>query len=258
MKHKILAFLIILLVQWSEAIGQPIALTNPPIRLDFDNNGTTDFQYGIGAEKTRDIPETWMVSYAVEPWGDSRLLRASNARFEFHPGEIINNQRGALTNYIYNNPRPPIETYGILLLFYRSIKQQDWVYATAEHTFEKQSDLLIGVNLIFGSSAHYGWVRLSRQLVDNHTPFELIDYAVHPVPDEPIAAGQPPPLPPIQTQMDAESLTFSWDARWGPLVLESTTSLVPPITWETFVEGSGGPVAIPTEDEQRFYRLRQP
>jgi len=238
--------------------AQPITNIGPIVSLDFDHNGTTDLQYSSAASKIFDLPEDWLISFGIEPWGNSRFVRATGSRLQFLRGESINMTRRALTNYLPDPPLPPSESYGVLILYYRAIKKQNWEFSTKIPAFEGESELLIGLRLSLMTGTHHGWMRLTRPVIDSHTQFDLVDYAVHPVPNEPIPAGQPPPLPPIQTQMDSESLTLSWDARWGPLILESTTNLVPPITWETFVEASGDPVAVPTEDEQRFYRLRQP
>ncbi len=134
----------------------------------------------------------------------------------------------------------------------------DWGYTTRAPAYEAESELLLGVRLMLTTGAHHGWLRLSRPVVDSHTPFDLVDYAVHPVPGEPIPAGEPAPLPPLQTALAPDTLTFFWDARWGPLALESTTNLVAPILWEEVTQGAGGPVVLPTEDQQRFYRLREP
>ncbi|HAB17100.1 MAG TPA: hypothetical protein PLX89_15960 [Verrucomicrobiota bacterium] len=252
-------FSILLSLFCVDAYAQPITNIGPLVSLDFDDSGTTDVRYSSTADKIGDLPEDWIVGFGIEPWRASRFVRATNTRLQFRAGETISSSRRALTNYLPDPPLPPSESYGFRLLAYRAIRQEDWRYSTfGEPAYESESELLIGLRLSLTTGTHYGWLRLSRPVVDSHTAFDLVDYAVHPVPNEPILAGQPPPLPPIQTQIDSESLTFSWDARWGALVLESTTNLVPPITWETVIEGNGDPVAVPTEDEQRFYRLRQP
>ncbi|MCW5556777.1 MAG: hypothetical protein KIT22_02880 [Verrucomicrobiae bacterium] len=115
------------------------------------------------------------------------------------------------------------------------------------------------MKLTLNTGTHYGWIHLTRPVVDNHTPVEIVDYTYHPVPDEPIPAGEPPPLPPIHTEVAPDRFTFSWDARWGNLALETATSLEPPVDWQEVVVSAGGPVTILQDDEpQRFFRLRQP
>jgi len=255
---KILFAVLLACLAAMDGQAQPVELVDPLASVDFDKDGGPELWYRGFASRTRELPETWNVSFGIEPMRGARLVRAASNRLLFHLGESISSGRGALTNYFPDPPRPPSESYGVMLLFYRAIMKANWEYSTAQPAFESESELLFGLRFFWASGIHHGWIRFSRPVLDNHTQFDLVDYAVHPVPDEPIAAGQPPPLPPIQTRVESASLTFSWDTRWGPLLLESTTNLAPPITWETFVEGTGGPVAVPTEDDQRFYRLRQP
>ena len=254
---------IIALLLWTLVLGvtaQPITNSGPLVTLDFDGNGTIDGQYFASATITGNMPENWIVALGLEPFGRSRFLRANSTRTTFLIGESIGGTRRALTNYFPDPPRPPSETYGIDLLIYRATREIEvWEYSSfGDPLFERESDLLFGLRLALTTGTHHAWLRLSRPVVDSHTPFELVDYAVHPVPGEPIPAGQPPPLPPLRTTVDSEGLSFSWDSRWGSLVLESTTNLVSPTTWETVLEGAGGPVTVPADDEQRFYRLRTP
>ncbi len=239
-------------------LAQPVTNSGPLVSLDFDDNGTPDLVYAVNANMTGDLPENWMVGFGIEPWGASRFVRAANTRLPFLFGEIVSSNRRALTNYAPDPPLPPSESYGVLLLFYRAIGLETWEYSTPISAFEGESELLLGLRLALITGTHYGWLCLSRPVVDSHTPFELVEYAVHPVPDEPIPAGEPPPLPSIHTQIDPEELTFSWDPRWGWLLLESTTNLVPPVSWEPVQQAVGGPLTLPLDDPQRFYRLRLP
>ncbi|MCW5882048.1 MAG: hypothetical protein KIS91_14050, partial [Anaerolineae bacterium] len=239
-------------------LAQP-AMTNDVImRWDFDGDESEDLDYLVGASRSSGLTEDWSVFYVLEPYRQTRFLKFDDRRVTFAHGESINAARPVCKTLIPNGPLPPIEFYNLVLLDYRAILREEWEYITITPRFETESDLLLGLKLVVSTGTHYGWIRLIRSVVDKHTAFEIGGYAYHPVPDEPIPAGQPPPLPPIQTQDGPEGLAFSWDSRWGPLVLESTTHLIPPITWEAVVEGAGDPVAISTDDEQRFYRLRQP
>lgn len=255
---KVLTCSVFLLIYSVNVVAQPITNIGPLVSLDFDGNATTDILYSANAEKTRDNPEDWMIGFNVQPWGANRILLANNTRIPFRRGETISRARRSLTNYFENPPKPPVETYGVPLLHYRSIMKADWEYSTVQAAFESEGELFLGLKLSLVSGVHYGWVHFIRPLVNSYTQFDLMDYAFHPVPDEPINAGDQPPLPPIQTQFNPNGLNFTWDSRWGSLVLESSTNLVPPVAWETLMEGNGGPVTIETADNQRFYRLRLP
>jgi len=250
--------IVVLLFGSLSALSQPITNIGPIANLDFDSNGSIDLLYSSNAEKTREFPEDWMIGFNVQPWGVNRFLMASSSRISFKRGESINQSRRALTNYFENPPRPRVETFGISLLYYRAILSSDWQYSTIEPAFEGDSEMIFGLRLSFESNVHYGWVHFRRPFVNSYTQFELVDFAFHPVPNEPINAGDQAPLPPINTQLQDNSLLFTWDSRWGSLVLESCTNLVSPVVWETVGEGSGSQVAIDVSNEQRFFRLRAP
>lgn len=188
------------------------------------------------------------------------MVSALPTRVQFHKGEIIKSSRLALTNYISDPPRPPIgEYYSIRLLQYEafSFSNGDWTYRTVP-AFEAESELLFGVRLSLRNAPHHGWVRFARQVADSHTQFELVDYAFHPLTGAPFAAGEPPMLPPITTERTPEGLTFTWDKRWGAFLLESTTNLVPPMSWEMIAQEALPPLTIPTSEGQRLFRLRLP
>lgn len=238
--------------------GQPAVFSGPIKQVDFDNNGAVEISYDGGARKIRNPPETWLVNYGIEPWTSSRILRATGARINFLRGELINGNRRAVTNYISNDPDPPSEAYGIRVLSFSAVKHEDWIYSTEQAAFEGQSDVFIGLKLSLATGVHYGWLHLSRATADSHTQFDVAGYSFHPVPEEPIPAGQEPSLPSIQIQVGPESLTFSWDSSWGALVLESATNLPPSTPWELYIESNGSEVKVPISDDKRFFRLRQP
>ena len=60
--------------------AQPVPSTGPIISLDFDADGVADIQYNLGADKTGDLPENWIVGYAIEPWGRTQFVRATGTR----------------------------------------------------------------------------------------------------------------------------------------------------------------------------------
>ena len=125
--------------------------------------------------------------------------------------------------------------------------------------FESESDLLLGLKLMLESGTHYGWLHLTRPVVDFHTPFDIADYAYHPLPDEPIRAGEAPPPPTLEAEVSANTVKLFWDTRWGNLFLESSTSLEPPVVWEYVATIAGGQFTWSLEEDiQRFYRVRKP
>ncbi|MCW5556775.1 MAG: hypothetical protein KIT22_02870 [Verrucomicrobiae bacterium] len=237
------------------ALAQP-AMTNGVIAtLDFDGDESQDIEYQVSATKVRDQPEQWNCGFGLVPLRASRLLRRSAEQLEFAQGELIDNSRPLFREVI----DPTLVVYSLPLLGYRATLEEDWEYHTIKPALEAKSDLLIGVKAVVDTGTHYGWIHLRRPVVDKHTPFELVDYVAHPLPDEPIAAGEPPSLPPIHAEVAQDNFTFSWDSRWGNLVLETTADLEPPIVWQEVVVSAGGPVTVLQDDEpQRFFRLRLP
>lgn len=138
--------------------------------------------------------------------------------------------------------------------------KNDWEFSTiGESALEREKDILLGLRLALVTGFHHGWLRLTRPVVDSHTPFEVTGAAFHPVPGEPIIAGEAPPLPPIQHLLDPEGLALWWDVRWGNLLLETADHLDPPVVWEPVVVAAGGPITVAGgEESRRFYRLRVP
>lgn len=136
---------------------------------------------------------------------------------------------------------------------------QNWQYQTLTSAFEGESELLLGLKLALLTGTHYGWIRLTRPVVDLHTPFTVAGHAYHPVPGEPIGAGEPPPPPPLQTAVAPEdgTLTFHWDTAWGEVLLEWTDNLAMP-DWQPVPAGTVPPVQQLPGEGQRFYRLRRP
>ena len=243
----------------AEVRSQPVQQLGIIDSWDANDDGSAEVVYRCDASGTVEPPESWQVGYSIEPWGGSRIVRASSSAVAFRHGAIIDFSTQAFTNYLASPPRPPLEFYQIAILTFRADKHADWIYSTLIPAFEGEIELLIGLRLALPTGFHHGWLKLARPVMDSHTPFDLVAYAVHPVPGEPIAAGEPAPLPPLQVQFTGESPVFVWDARWGNLALDSTRSLAPPVVWEEIAIAAGGPLAVPVSgEEERYFRIRQP
>ncbi|MCW5556774.1 MAG: hypothetical protein KIT22_02865 [Verrucomicrobiae bacterium] len=239
-------------------LAQPVVTNGVITKLDFDGDESQDIEYGVRADKASELPEQWNVGFALVPLRATRMLRRSSEEIGLAQGDWIDDTRPLLRKVIHIGGSP-VEVLSLQLLDYRATLGLNWEYQTVKPALESESDLLIGVKAVVDTGTHYGWIHLRRSVIDNHTPFELVDYVAHPVPDEPIAAGEPPSLPPIHAEVAPDSFTFSWDARWGNLALETTVSLEPPVDWQEVVVSAGGPVTVLQDDEpQRFFRLRLP
>jgi hypothetical protein len=239
--------------------AQP-AITHLQEHLDLDGNGTTEFVRNLEIIKTGEMPEDWSGGNTVEPWGNSRLLRANSQRISLALGQAVDI---SLRIYSHKLPvTPPQEVFGLTLIDYRALSfdgGQTWQYQTLTPAFENETEVLLGLKLALADGAHYGWLKLGRSVADLHTPFEIRGHAYHPVAGEAIGAGEPPPPPPLRSAVVAEdgTLSFSWDPAWGAVLLEWTDNLAVP-DWQLVPDGTVPPVTqLPTE-AQRFYRLRRP
>lgn len=250
--------LVVLAVTIAECAAQPVTNSTTLATLDVDGNGNPEAYYSVSSKLRNEFPETWDVITSFGPNGQSRILKASDSRVEFSFGERISPSSIVHTITNLDFPRPPSFFYGLGLISYRADYLGDWLYTSEPFSrFEAFQEFLIGFKFAFADGGHLGWLKLSRSVVDNHTIFDLKEVAFHPLPGEPILAGEPPPLPSISMQTSNDLLEFRWDPRWGPLVFETST-IMETGTWQTLVVSSGGPVSAPANEQARFYRLRKP
>lgn len=253
---KLILFSALVMNLWLIGLGQPVMTNGVIARLDFDGNESQDLEYTVVADPRRSMPQDWWVGYGLEPYGSSRILKPTAQRLNFVAGETVDASRP-----IYLRTLSAGEFYNLALLDYRALSYDGghtWQYTMVAPALENESDLLLGVKLVLSTGTHYGWIRFTRPVVDLHTPFELAGYAYHPVPDQPIGAGEPPPPPPLQTSVtDDGQLSFNWDTPWGEVILEWTDNLTAP-NWQPTPDGSVPPLVVPLDDGQRFYRLRRP
>lgn len=129
---------------------------------------------------------------------------------------------------------------------------------SAFETFNASTDALVGLRLNLDDGPHYGWIRFTRPDTEPSTPFTVAGYAYHPLPNEPIGAGQPPTPPPVTTTHDATegTLSLNWDGRFPGVALEFTESLTEPVAWQPVPDAFVPPVLLPVPETDRFYRLR--
>lgn len=157
-------------------------------------------------------------------------------------------KRIGLTAYTWNQTRP------------------DWppsYYSTFDMT-GGQSSFLIGFRITHTDGNHYGWLHLTRPAVTATNLFEFDSYAIHPVPEEPIRAGLPPPSPELTVHPGDALAGTAFVLRWPPgysdnagYRLESAESLDPDAEWIP-VEGASGQHPVPAGITNRFFRLRGP
>ncbi len=243
------------------AVSQPF-MGDESQKINVDQESIYDVTYDkVGRGPSGGLPTIWQVGSSLSPRGNERLLRPTRQRALFNPLESINE-----SSVVHQETLFGTVFYGMGLISYRaeSYSPNDaccWKYTTLDDptAFNGLKEAIVGVRISAGDGFHYGWIRMTRPVIDNHTLFEVTGWNWNPIPNAAIPAGEPPPLPPIELTVDNEGhLTLRWDNRIGEMVLESALSLVPPVDWKP-VENSGWPpVTVSFEGSGHFFRLRRP
>lgn len=238
-------------------------MTNSITYVDIDGNGGRDFWYSVDASGPfGNSPETWLVGSGLDVLGFARFLRASSEHVFFEQGEIVD-----ATREIYQDTSSTSVFYGFGMIGYQAENYSfgdpsSWEYTTRSSNplFLSRAEVLLGARLVVNDVVHYGWLRLSRPVADNHTLFEVASYDWNPVPGAPIGAGEPPGPPALHSSVgDDGRLLFEWDAAYGEMLLERTGSLAEPVDWQPVPDSSAPPVQVPLDEAgQRFFRLRRP
>jgi len=241
------------------AISQP-AMTSTNIPIDIDGNGARDLLYTIGASGPfGDFPVTWVVGSSINVSAITRFLRASSNHVFFEPGEPVDS---TLDIYQENSSVGILFGFGMIGYQAESYGGNFWEYTTlgSNPLFESRSEVLLGARLVAEEAVHYGWLRLSRPVVDNHTLFEVSGYDWNPVPGAPIGAGEPPGPPPLHASLSGEGqLLFNWESAYGEMLLEWAANLTEPVDWQPVPDSAWPPLQLPlAEAGQRFFRLRRP
>jgi hypothetical protein len=112
---------------------------------------------------------------------------------------------------------------------------------------------------------HYGWYQVQRSAPNGYVPWYLVNAAVHPVVDEPIQAGLPPPQPVIEAHVTAAvppetdpGVRLTWPHAYRNYRLERAVALESPILWEPVDLVGTNQVSLPLGGSNVFYRLSPP
>ena len=204
--------------------------------------------------------------------GFGHLLRYRLSQDSFPSGTILGPNSLTYTNSSTGY------TWGRPIHFYawevRFPGNQIFVYGD-EDFFPGQTNILIGFvrQHPVGAGNQYGWVRLTRETADpqdvfredwteRQVTFMPSGFAVHPIPEQPIRAGEPPELPQLVSEvLPAEEglptrVRVSWASGWSSMQLESAVELGNPVQWSP-VFGLNGTEAVfdLPEDGQLYLRL---
>ncbi len=151
---------------------------------------------------------------------------------------------------------------------------QIFVYPMGDY-FPGKTNILIGFArqhpVVAGTQ--YGWVRLQRETADTKQAFREdgsqkqvtfmpTAFAVNPIPNEPIRAGEPPDLPQLISEVLPPEdglptrVRVSWASGWSSMRLESAVELGNPVQWSPVFEVTGTEAVFELpEDGQLYLRL---
>jgi hypothetical protein len=207
-------------------------------------------------------------------------MESSNGRFLAMSGTSVAFDQGALVSSNALGYANPTSGYGYVI----SLHAYDWMVRfpgnqmfvlPLEEYFPQQKTILIGFERqhpIF-TGKQYGWVRLERETADTKNAFRPdgttkqitfmpTAFAVNPIPDQPIRAGEPPDLPQLVTEVLAPEeglptrVRVSWAAGWANMRLESAVELGNPVQWSPVFEVTGTEAVFELpEDGQLYLRL---
>lgn len=223
--------------------------------FDLDGDGADDVLYrqDTAGSSGGPNPTRRAIRYLVTT-DPAKFLRSLGTRLHFAPGQAVTSMNAVeevsglsgieLTDYFTIN-------YGFPRFY-------ECHYMESPNTWNTLTNGIAGIRLQQDDGFHYGWIRFARPDFEPATPFAVVDYAYNPIPGAPIAAGEPPPLPPLQVATGETGLTLSWDARFPGLQLEWAEALDEPVIWQPVSEAGEGSAVVPPADANRFYRLRKP
>jgi len=120
------------------------------------------------------------------------------------------------------------------------------------------SEALVGFRIAQNEQWHLGWLRLQWFLDLDHLPIgyvELADYAIHPIPETPIVAGEYPRTI-LEARIEKDEVILNWHPAWTGYVLERS----PAVTggaWEPVPGVENNTVRVPKAGPPAFFRLKQ-
>jgi hypothetical protein len=125
--------------------------------------------------------------------------------------------------------------------------------------FPNQTDVFIGFTVKYNDFDHFGWVHMRRPVIDIITIFTPVASALHPVSGEPIRAGLPPELPPVNAVIDpvTDTLQIAWPSSFPGVRLERTDSLDAPVVWTPVETPLSNAISLPLSvADQLYFRLQ--
>ncbi len=138
--------------------------------------------------------------------------------------------------------------------------------------FPDQTEILLGFSRGHPGPVQYGWIRMQREVTraqdiigpdgrERFYVFQPVDYAIHPIAEQPIRAGFAPELPSLSRVVETGAggtrmIRISWPAGWNGMRLETTYALEDPTVWTPVLDVTGNEAVFPLpEDGELYFRL---
>ncbi|MCP5520871.1 MAG: hypothetical protein H7A46_04925 [Verrucomicrobiales bacterium] len=127
---------------------------------------------------------------------------------------------------------------------------------------DQTAEALFGFRIQQADGWHLGWIRLLLELPWPESFDErpvggisLLEYAIHPIPETPIVAGEYP-RPKLEARIEKDEVILSWQAAWTGYVLERS-SAVTGGAWEPVPGVENNSVRVSKAGPPAFFRLKQ-
>ncbi|MBK9138605.1 MAG: hypothetical protein IPM17_07575 [Verrucomicrobia bacterium] len=241
----------------------------------FDVWNFCDFDLG-GGEEARDNREGFFAAehvevYAIRDWAVQTFISP-----ELAPGRTI------LPNppvggddwdrlWAFNPPfsLPYLQAYGLGYVARRTNRvpcyEQPWacqgggLFGLLARAFDARTYVaLTGFRVRQADGWHLGWLKLEMTPMTepgNPPPPRVLlrAWAIHPEPEQPIRAGEPP-QPTLRAQRAGDTVTIAWHAAWTGWRLERRRELGAG-TWEPVPDVTGNTHSFPVADAPWLFRL---
>ena len=100
---------------------------------------------------------------------------------------------------------------------------------------------------------HLGWLRLRGVQGWPQSTAELLDYVVHPDPEQPLNAGEPA-RPALYTRREGDQITITWREIWAGWRLERRRG-VGTASWEKVPDVTANTYTVPVAAGPWLFRL---